>query len=1020
MKNVIWVLSWLLLVLPCAAEIIIVDEEWPYDFNDIQAAIDYSDNGNGDIIVVFPGTYHGNYEGIDFRGKAVTVTSVDPHDPYIVAATIIEPPVYEGEFNGHHSGHYGRGFYLGNNEGPDSVIDGLTIRNCSYYDGAAIHCNGSSPTISNCIITGNNSYGQGGGIYCEGGSPQIINCVITANASQSGNGGGIYFYGCLAPTIANCAFNGNSASNGGGIYLEEVSSSADISNSCFTANTAQQDGGAIYSCHSGPPITNCTFTRNLSGNKAGGIFLYYDNLLSLTNSVLWANIDSTGTNQSAQITYEPPSALPPEVLYSCIQDDNPDDTDVPFGGVANGNIDDEPMFARYPDDGGDGWGDDPGTTHTDEGANDDFGDLHLLKNSPCINAGVPNFLIQPSVVDMDGQPRVLGGRVDIGADEAAPIIVVTEPADGDVYTSGSIHDIKWDSYGIGNVDIALSKNPGGTRYTIETALPDTGSYSWHLPDIVDSSQCIILVVPSVPDSNFICIESGLFTIHPDNPDAAAESKWKSLGGDFSRTGLSTNIGPQTGCIKWQFETDRPVSASVTIGAGDRLHIACEDGKLYTLDADGNPVWTYDTNSPLLSSPTVGPDGSLYVGSDNGKLYAISASGILRWTHSTSGFIYSSPAVSEQGNIYVGSQDGTLYALALDGSQLWTFKTNGFGRLDGSILAPPAIAPDGTVYIGALYDPNLYALDGDTGSVKWICNFEYVTDAADPANNTKRPWPFAAPVIGPDGTIYQSLLFDPNLYAIDPNNGSIIWSTNLADPWSGWFDSEYDRDPDPRNPDPTCLPVPGDYCKPGAYYAYNYRHPDGWSEPALGPDGTIYVSFDDPYLRAVDPNGSIKWVTQLGTLGGFTLTVADNNLIYAAGDDGCIYVLDSKGRQVTQLNSSAWLNFPVIAADKTIIVADSKDNTMFITDANNTVWAISPENCKDKPFRLFWLEDLSADGFLDLADLALLAENWLDCTDTDWPCFYQGTETYLTGDIDKDKYVNFADFAALATRWLMQE
>ncbi len=58
----------------------------------------------------------------------------------------------------------------------------------------------------------------------------------------------------------------------------------------------------------------------------------------------------------------------------------------------------------------------------------------------------------------------------------------------------------------------------------------------------------------------------------------------------------------------------------------------------------------------------------------------------------------------------------------------------------------------------------------------------------------------------------------------------------------------------------------------------------FSEPALAPDGTIYISFDDQYLRAVDPNGTIKWVTSLGWLGGFTLTVGSDGLIYAAGDD----------------------------------------------------------------------------------------------------------------------------------------
>ena len=181
-----------------------------------------------------------------------------------------------------------------------------------------------------------------------------------------------------------------------------------------------------------------------------------------------------------------------------------------------------------------------------------------------------------------------------------------------------------------------------------------------------------------------------------------------------------------------------------------------------------------------------------------------------------------------------------------------------------------------------------------------------------------------------------------------------------------------------------------------------------------------MSFDDPYLRAVDPNSSIKWITQLGTIGGFTLTVGSDGLIYAVGDDGCIYLVGPNGEEIAQFCGDKWLNFPVIAADNTIIVSDGKDNTMLITDANNTVWAIGPDDCEGKMFVLHWAEDLNTDGNMSFLDLALLAADWLDCTDTEWPCHYQGQEMYLTSDINRDLYVDFADFAALANRWLSEE
>ena len=244
------------------------------------------------------------------------------------------------------------------------------------------------------------------------------------------------------------------------------------------------------------------------------------------------------------------------------------------------------------------------------------------------------------------------------------------------------------------------------------------------------------------------------------------------------------------------------------------------------------------------------------------------------------------------------------------------------------------------------------------------------------------WPFVSPVVAADGTIYQTLLYDSHLYAIEPNNGTIIWSVDLADPCSGLFDPEY---------------------------AEECADADAWSEPALGPDGTIYVSFDDPYLRAVDPNGSIKWITRLGMVGGLTLTVDSNGLVYAAGDDKQLFVADANGSEIARFRGDGPLSFPVVTADNTII----------INDANNTVWAIMQDGCEGKTGRLNRITDLNGDRRNDMLDLAAVAADWLECTRYS-DCGYLGSEVYLLGDINMNMYVDFDDFAALANRWLNEE
>ncbi|MHC4500249.1 MAG: outer membrane protein assembly factor BamB family protein, partial [Planctomycetota bacterium] len=726
--------------------------------------------------------------------------------------------------------------------------------------------------------------------------PTIINCNITGNTAAHGEGGGIFCWTFSSPTIINCNISGNSASwGGGGIHCRQ-DSSLTITNCTITANTTSEFGGGIYLNHSTLTITGSTISGNAAQSDGGGIYCGDNSSIFVTDSIVWGNTDSGGTDQSAQISG---TATKIDVIYSCIQDANPDDANIPFGGDANSNIDDNPMFIRDPND---GWG---------TGNNDDFGDLHLQSSSPCIEAGLPNFIVGPNAVDMDAQPRIIGHRVDMGADEYAPMIVVTKPQGGEIWTAGSVHDIEWDSYGVNTVDILLSVDGGGSWKTVEGGVGDSGIYMWGVSASVDSDECVISVVPNPPDANVVTIGSGVFSVWAYHGPASLPRGWRR------GPKVGERYGPEFGCVKWKFETDGPVTAAVTVGRKieqtTKTYIACEDGRLYALDADtGAVVWSYDTNSALIGSAAEGRDGTVYIGSEGGKLYAIDKKGQLLWTHTTGGPVYSSPAISPNGRIYACSLDGVIYALARDGSELWSFETGGVGVTGGSILASLAIAADGTVYTAGLYDPNLYALNQEDGSVKWYCSFN---DPCDP--NSRNGWPFASPVVAPDANIYMSLLYDPNLYAINPNDGSIIWATNLADPCSGWFE-------------PDCFYPPW----PGPCILLYQLADSGWSEPALAPDGTIYVSFDDPYLRAVDPNGTIKWVTKLGEMGGFTLTVGGDGLIYAASDDKNVYVVNGEGAEIAQFEGDDWLSWPVIGAD----------GTLYVSDANNAVWAISEEAC----------------------------------------------------------------------------
>jgi hypothetical protein len=470
-----------------AGKIIYVDDDGPADFNNIQAAINYS--SHGDTIIVAEGRY---FENINFNGRNITLTSTDPCNPDVVAATIID-----GSQNG-------SVVTFNNGEDANCILNGFTITKGYAEYGGGIYCEASSPTITNCIITVNSAT-WGGGMFNSESSPTLINCTFSGNSADDGGGtlnlqsspiltnctlnensailGGGMSNWESSSTITNCAFNGNSTSkSGGGMFNAGIwisQSSPTITNCTFNGNLASLNGGGMCNSHSSPTITNCMFiansarsgggmlnTKNCSptiivckfienraennhvgggmfnsnsaspiisnclfaGNSAGyGGAIYnrvcYPTLTNcaisnnsairdcggilsngsshprLINCILWGNKDSDGMDESGQIYGDNPNL--PLIDYCCIQSWTGS-----LGG--EGNIDADPCFVA------------PG--YLDVNGVWVEGDYHLLPDSPCINAGDPSHLFDPNEIDLDGKPRVIGCRIDMGAFEYSNLI----------------------------------------------------------------------------------------------------------------------------------------------------------------------------------------------------------------------------------------------------------------------------------------------------------------------------------------------------------------------------------------------------------------------------------------------------------------------------------------------------------------------------------------------------------------------------------------------------------------------
>ena len=181
---------------------------------------------------------------------------------------------------------------------------------------------------------------QGGGVYIFAANPILEELNITGNTADD-FGGGIYIWGGAAPIIRYCLVTDNTAASNGGLH-------------CLGAE---------------PILDHVTF----SGNNPGGLYFDTRGYPLIENSIVAFNFDygvrlqgtSFGTT-TIGIAYSDTRDAVQEIGYS----------NVDWLGV---NIDADPLFVDR-----------------------DTGDFHLMSDSPCIDAGDPEYEYDPdgTITDM--------------------------------------------------------------------------------------------------------------------------------------------------------------------------------------------------------------------------------------------------------------------------------------------------------------------------------------------------------------------------------------------------------------------------------------------------------------------------------------------------------------------------------------------------------------------------------------------------------------------------------------------
>jgi Chlamydia polymorphic membrane protein (Chlamydia_PMP) repeat len=353
-----------------------------------------------------------------------------------------------------------------------SIVTGTVFERNSAVDGGGMYnWDTFEMSIVRCVFSANSAKVRGGGLFNYFTGPEIVDCTFSRNSSRE-EGGGIYNYRTYRQEVSNCIFSGNSAVSGGGIFTKRGNSST-VSNCEFHGNiVARVGGGLVYHRSSRPAVNNCAFTGN-SAEAGGGMVASKTGFPVVSNCTFASNSAVDGASLALFLS----TAGSREVaIGNCVMfgddehiwlDDDSASTltnSIVQGGVPDGviddggNIDADPMFARVPDDGGDGWGDDPDTPNVDESANDDYGDLRVRAGSPVIDAGdngaVPEsvmtdlgglarFVDDPFVVDTGiGSPPV----VDMGAYEYQPDCNANGVSDDDDIVDGTSEDCNGNGY----------------------------------------------------------------------------------------------------------------------------------------------------------------------------------------------------------------------------------------------------------------------------------------------------------------------------------------------------------------------------------------------------------------------------------------------------------------------------------------------------------------------------------------------------------------------------------------------
>ena len=265
-----------------------------------------------DNVTIADGYYSDSYGGAAIYATAA-LTATNTNFTNNGAADLIDKSVYgavrtstSASFdNCIFTDNYGRwGGAIGAEGSGTITIKNSKFENNKARQGGAIDIEGYTLNIDNTEFIGNDAVMLGGAVHTsQGTATTVTNSKFERNTDYQG--GAICSKGSTGSlTVDNSEFIANEVtgtempnketwSSGGAIWVENELT---LTNSNFTANKAEYNGGAVYVQDGtvSATIDNCRFENNYAGVNYGAIVLY-----ALTNTVSNSYFDNNSANGQA-------------------------------------------------------------------------------------------------------------------------------------------------------------------------------------------------------------------------------------------------------------------------------------------------------------------------------------------------------------------------------------------------------------------------------------------------------------------------------------------------------------------------------------------------------------------------------------------------------------------------------------------------------------------------------------------------------------------------------------------------